>query len=246
MKSLSIGKRVTIAALAAVALAGPVTAAHAFQITQDEAYLVVYGNGKEYSQDIGSIATVLAGANIDLNPFLATIGGSTTLKYTLVGYSGTTGLFGDVSPLSSFTNVPAPPGDRQKVSTNTLVSGLQGWDNAITIGGAAAQTAPIFNQSDAWSFSTKIDIGGTGSLGGALPGTRPGFSSVDSVLNLIEKTGTSSASMVQVGTGLFDSASGHFVIGPVAPVPVPAAVVLFATGVIGLIGVARRRVFGQQ
>jgi hypothetical protein len=42
-------------------------------------------------------------------------------------------------------------------------------------------------------------------------------------------------------------ANGIFQItgGTLAAVPVPAAVVLFGTGVIGLVGIARRNLFGQ-
>ena len=44
------------------------------------------------------------------------------------------------------------------------------------------------------------------------------------------------------------SSNGIFQItgGQLAAVPVPAAVVLFATGMIGLAGIARRKMFGQS
>ena len=88
MKSLSIVKRLAVAAVAAAALAGPVTAAHALQFSAGDAVLAVYGNGTEYVKNLGTISSVLSsGVDVNLNTggILAAVGGVNGIKYTVFG-----------------------------------------------------------------------------------------------------------------------------------------------------------------
>src|SRR5262249_28336202 len=110
MKSLSIRKRVAFAAIAAAALAGPVTSAQALTINTGDLLLEVYGNNTEYTKDLGNMTSVLnTGIDLDLNSILGTVGGANTIKYTLVAATGSaitdTVLFGDQSPRAPWTSL---------------------------------------------------------------------------------------------------------------------------------------------
>jgi hypothetical protein len=246
MKRLSIGKRLAVAAVAAAALIGPVTSVQAMTFNVGDAVLTVYGNGTEYSTDLGNFSTLLStGVDLNLSSFLSQnsptgVNGANTIKYTLVGYTGPNStdsfFFGDGTQRSSWSTAQL-----NGVSGSTIQSGVSAYQTAVA--GTGSQN--LFAASDPASFSTNMDPAGSGSLGGGVPSTRPAFSLIDSTLFLLQRqvSGAPNNSLTQVGTALLNSQTGHFVI---SAVPVPAAVVLFATGVIGLIGVARRRVFGQQ
>jgi hypothetical protein len=91
-----------------------------------------------------------------------------------------------------------------------------------------------------------MNIPGNETFNGSIPVSHPGAASVESVLNLLQRTG-GATTLSQVGTAILSLQgpnANHFVVA--AAVPVPAAVVLFATGVIGLVGLARRRMAGLQ
>ena len=241
MKSLSIVKRLAVAAVAAAALAGPVTAAHALQFSAGDAVLAVYGNGTEYVKNLGTISNLIAnGVDVDLNlgGVLTAIGPTSSLKYTVFGFTGSgltaTMFFGDSAPIGSWTT----PQKNQNLPA-TLSNALIGYSGAL---GAAADVRNLFPQNDGLSFSTNLNAAGSDTLGGSISSAHPAVANIDTVLNLLQRTG-GATTLAQVGTGFLSSANGHFVV---SAVPVPAAVVLFATGVIGLVGLARRKMSGAR
>jgi hypothetical protein len=237
MKSLSIVKRLTVAAVAAAALAGPATAAHALQFNSGDLVLAVYGNGTEYVKNLGTISNVLSnGVDVNLNTggVLTAIGPTSSLKYTVFGYSGTAITFGDSAAIGSWTTI-----QKNQVLPATLTNALIGYSGAL---GVAADARNLFPQNDALSFSTNLNNSGADTLGGSISSQHVAAVTIDSVLNLLQRTGSAST-LAQVGTGFLSSSTGHFVV---SAVPVPAAVVLFATGVIGLVGLARRKMSGAR
>ena len=237
MKNLSIVKRLAVAAVAAAALAGPATAAHALQFNSGDLVLAVYGNGTEYVKNLGTISSVLSsGVDVNLNTggILAAVGGVNGIKYTVFGYSGTAITFGDSAPIASWTAT-----QKNQNLPNTLINALIGYSGAL---GVAADVRNLFPQNDALSFSTNLNAAGSDTLGGSISSAHPAVAGIDTVLNLLQRTG-GATTLAQVGTGFLSSASGHFVV---SAVPVPAAVVLFATGVIGLVGLARRKMSGAR
>jgi hypothetical protein len=239
MKSLSIVKRLAVAAVAAAALAGPVTAAHALQFSSGDMVLAVYGNGTEYVANLGTISNVLSnGVDVNLsglvNGLTPTLGGANTIKYTVFGYSGTAITFGDSAPIGSWSTT-----QKNQNLPNTLINALIGYSGAL---GVAADARNLFPQNDALSFSTNLNAAGSDTLGGSISSQHVAVANIDTVLNLLQRTGAAST-LAQVGTGFLSSTTGHFVV---SAVPVPAAVVLFATGVIGLVGLARRKMSGSR
>ena len=98
----------------------------------------------------------------------------------------------------------------------------------------------IYSAADATlSFHQYLNISNTDTLGGTLNGRR-GSSDIDQTLYLLERTGAA-GTLAAATTGFLNSLTGQFVVGNAAPVPVPAAAVLFASGIVGLVGLARRQ-----
>ena len=236
MKCLPMVKRLAVASVAAAALAGPVTAAHALQFSTGDTVLAVYGNSTEYVTNLGSFSNLVTnGVNLDLTSVLGTVGaGGNTIKYTIFGYSGSEIFFGDSAPIGSWTTI-----QKNQVLPSTLINALIGWSGAL---GVAGDARSLFPKDDSLSFSTNLNASGADTLGGSISSSHPAVANIDTVLNLLDRPGAAST-LAQVGTAFLSSQDGHFVV---SAVPVPAAVVLFATGVIGLVGLARRRMSGLQ
>jgi hypothetical protein len=223
--------------LAAAALLGPVQGAQALQFNQGDAVLAVYGNATEYVSNLGSFSNLIStGADINLSSIMSTVG--TGVKYTIFGYQGTGIYFGNADPASAFSTT-----QKNQVLPATLINTLINWSGQLA---AQGNTASFFTQSDPLSFSSNLNAAGSDSLGGSVTTAHKSAASIDNILNLLQRTGGAST-LSTVGTALLSSSTGHLVInGPVSAVPLPAAAVLFGTGVIGLVGVARRRVMGRQ
>jgi hypothetical protein len=241
MKGLSMMKRVMVGAVAAAALAGPVTAAHALQFSQGDAVLAVYGNSTEYLANLGTISNLVTnGASLDLSSIMGSVGGTNPIRYTLFGFSDPNTLFfGDGSTASSFTT-----SQKNTSLPASVVSALQGYSGALV---NAADARNLFPLADALSFTSNLNPDSSNTFGGNISSAHPAVASIDHILNLLTANdpGTGIIGLSQVATALLSSSNGSFVVS-VSAVPVPAAVVLFATGVIGLVGLARRRMSGTQ
>ena len=235
MKCPTIIKRFAVAAVAAASLVGPVTAAHALQFNTGDAVLVLYGNNTEYVQNLGSFSTLVSsGIDLDLSSIMSSVGGGNTIKYTIVGNTGSTIFFGNSVPVGSWTTQ-----NKNQIVPGTYTTSLTGWSGQLAANSDARSLIP---KADGLSFSSFLNPAGTDTLAGSIPGARRGSADIDSILYLLERQNPGAATtLAQVGTAFLSSANGRFVI---SAVPVPAAVVLFATGMIGLVGVARRRVLG--
>lgn len=243
MKCLSIVKRLAVAGVAAAALTGPVTGAQALQFGSGDAVLALYGNNTEYVQNLGSFTTLLStGIDLNLSSILSSVGGANPIEYALFGSITQTAtapptmFFGTSSAIDTWTTF----------FKNRVLPG--NFDNALTVWSGQLQgngdTRSLIPKADGLSFSSNLDAAGSDSLGGSIP--KRGSADIDNILYLLQRPGDAST-LAQVGTAFLSSADGRFVISTApAAVPVPAAVVLFATGVIGLVGVARRRVLGLQ
>ncbi len=244
MKRLSIVKRLAVAAVAAAALVGPVTSAQAVTFGPGDAVLVLYGNATEYVRNIGSFSNLLTnGIDLDLSGVIGAlsptgVGGANPIEYTIVGNNSSTSMFfGSASTAA------------QWVGSNLNLTLPANYDTALSnwrgpLGVAADPARNLYLATDALSFTSNLNGSGNDSLGGSIPSARRGSVDINTVLNLIQVQQNGSVKTITtVGSAFLSQANGHFVV---SAVPVPAAVVLFATGVVGLVGLARRRMSGAR
>ncbi|OAI49802.1 hypothetical protein AYO43_00030 [Nitrospira sp. SCGC AG-212-E16] len=236
-----------VAGVAAAALASPLTAAQALEFNVGDAVLVVYGNGTEYYRDLGAESTLLSNPSTTLtidSSFMSQLGGASPIKYTIFG--GNAANFG-ATPTSTFEGSKIPSTNVSTLSgwtaaRNGAIDQGQLWNTLVNWHGQVSTIAGsegVLAASDTRSFSSFF--GTADHLAGSFPLQMS--SAIDSQLFLLGRTflpvGTQTAQS-GLASALLSSA-GNFTFTPgAAPVPIPAAVVLFGSGLIGLIGIARR------
>lgn len=236
MRYLSLVKRLAIAAVTAAALTGSVTAAHALTFNTGDAVLVIYGNDNQGYLNLGNWESLKAnGASIDVSGILSAAGvsGVNPIEYTVLGNNGglTPMWFGNSVDISTWSTT-----QKNQVLPTTFNTALTNWRGQITAANDPSRT--IYSKSDGLlSYSLYLDSGGTDTYNASIPSTRRGSADINNVLYLLERTGAAST-LTGVTTALLNSSTGTFTV---SAVPIPAAVVLFATGVIGLVGIARRK-----
>jgi len=225
-------KRTVMATALAVATAVASVAgqAQAFTFGQNDLALAIYGNGTEALYNLGTYSTLTAGPTVDLN--LGTAGltaaqvGANPVKWTVFGFDlGSTA--GQIQAATTFA--PAQ------------ITGAFDFNSQLiaTINMSASPFAgDTTGKANAGSFSSNLDTAGASKMEGAWPVAMKG--SLDQVLNLM-RGDVDTNTFTQVARVQFTS-DGHLLIGNPGPaaVPLPAGVVLFGTGLIGLIGIARR------
>jgi hypothetical protein len=224
---------VAAVALAAVSVSVP---AHALVYNTGDAVLVIYGNEQQGYLNLGNWDTLkTTGGSFNVADILNTAGvsGVNPIEYTIVGNSGalTPMWFGSNQAIGDWTST-----QKTLMNTNAYNTANTNWRGQLTT--AADPTRKIYAAADPL-LAFSLYFGTTDSLGG-LTSVR-GSSDIDSLLNLLERTGAATT-LAGVTTAFLNSTTKLLTIGggQPAPIPVPAAAVLFATGMIGLVGFARR------
>lgn len=200
-----------------------------------------------------SLSTALAGINdaIDASPALQTFLAANPAAgddWELVGGAYNINNAGNASPVNSNTKTA---GNAKGVftslqpSTNIAglsLSGLQTYlgqmNNDIGSGGGMA-VLQTTTESTAGSFNVVND----GSKGGIFSGAYDlaSLGSSQAIYGLTGNNGTGTPQSYILGTATLDTSGNLTITGNAPAVPLPAAVWLFGSGVLGLVGVSRRR-----
>ncbi len=231
MKGRGIKRIMMAAALAVATVAvGMIGQAQAFSFGENDLVLAVYGNNTEALYNLGNANTRLAnGATFSqsVSAGLAAAGvGTNPVRFTIFGHDSTVG--------NVFAGTTFAPG---QINPNQLGLTVQ-FEASIGMQALGGFTGDTIAKADPKSFSSNLNLNGAGNMGGTWPVAMQG--SLDQVLNIM-KGDVNTNTFTQVGRVLL-TAGGLLTIGNPGPaaVPLPAGVVLFGTGLIGLIGIARR------
>jgi len=248
LRTSAVKAMVVAGVLAVTGLGGITQQAQALTFNAGDAVLVLYGNGSEYYRNLGSSSSIPTNVTIDQS-FMSQLGGTNVIEYTILG--GNAANFG-AAPTSTFEG-SAIPSTNVSVTTgwtaarNGSINQQQYWN---TIVGWAGQVGTITGSegvlasSDSRSFSSFF--GTADRLNAAFPLRMS--ANIDSALYLLERdfsplgTQTAQSALGQAGLTLVAATgAGQFTFSSVAPVPIPAAVVLFGSGLVALVGLARRK-----
>jgi hypothetical protein len=229
-------KRAAAAVFTAAALTGGSLAgeASAFLFNPGDLVLAMYGNTNEFYQVLGDINTLAASSNnqFDVTPGFTAASGANQVKYALVGFQ------------SDF--VTTVSGSQQGAGPTTASASLAGYDSTITTWqpniSAANPSMPIA-ASNPLSFTNAFQPSPE-RLGGNFGVDQFGTSG-GGLLHLLSGDGVfGDGTLTEIATAMLELNPGNgqqiLTINP-SPVPLPAAVWLFGTGLTGLVAIARRK-----
>jgi hypothetical protein len=220
--------------------------------------LAASGTVTELSTKISANFTV--GPSAALTTFLAGAG-SDNLEWAVDGAqypsvtqkSKTTTAPGGIVDLSNFVETPSVDGKISGLAFGNLqtIAGGFGGDigylqsSGYTAGGTVYKQKLGGGTVDVWGTSTG-DAGGSTDLYGQGPDQAGvALGTATSLYGITDNGGTGEVQSYVLGTNLTLSANGTLTISSsgttTPPVPLPAAVWLFGSGLLGLIGVGRRR-----
>ncbi len=235
------------AAVAAIIGGGGFAPAGAYTINSGDLVLAIYGNGTEYYRNLGQANTLLTtGATINLNLSslnpLTAVGGSEPVQWTLVRNTFGAGIPGS----QTFANFASKLTSQQILDSGNSYSvpqangNITSWQSNIGPVSAPLGTEVLLPKTDPGSFTTQMGIGGM--LNGTFPGILEG--GLGTFMTILQ--GRVAGNVLSDVGGALLSADGQLKICggagcTIEPVPVPAAAVLFASGISALIGLARRK-----
>src|SRR5262245_19444954 len=233
------------AATATLAFAGLSGEAQALTFNAGDAVLVLYGNGTEYYRNIGPISNLgtLSPFTID-SAFMSQLGGGNPIQYTIVGAVGpnfattpTSTIEGSKIAASNTSSISGWTAARNgSIQQQTYFSKLGQWQNLLSSISGSEHT---LSSGDAAAFTKDTNFGTGHTLGGAFPLQMS--NTLDTTLHLLTRAFLPNGDQTaQTEMGMATLTAGGLFTFTAAAVPVPAAVILFGSGLVGLVGMARR------
>jgi hypothetical protein len=241
-------KAMLVAGMLAVAGLGVIPQqAQALTFGANDAVLVIYGNGTEYYQNLGPSSAIPSSVTI-ASSFMSQLSGANPIEYTIIG--GNAANFGAL-PTSTFEGSAVPSTNVSTLSgwtpgRNGLIDQGQYWTTIVNWAaqvGTIPGSAHVLSSSDVNSFSSFFGTGDR--LNAAFPLRMS--SNIDNALYLLGRsflpagTQTAQSALGQAMLTLLAGSGNGQLTFTASAVPLPAAVVLFGSGLIGLIGIARRK-----
>lgn len=223
----------------ATAVAGVAGQAEALEFGNGDLVLALYGNSTEYLRNLGTQSSLLSGSTqttINIDPAaLTAVGGTNNVNWALYGFNcdagcvnPTTFVGGTTKSLSAFTPTEIA---NSAVNNGWIIAAIQ--SGQLSGDGLSAQLIAASNPN---SFTSSFGTSNT--LGSSFPVSTAG--SLGGLLNILSGNFTGGG-LSQLGTAILAANGSTLTIqAGLAAVPIPAAVVLFGSGLIGLVGVARR------
>ena len=226
-------KRIALAtALAVAAVTFVAEQARAFTFGDGDLVLAIYGNNTEAMVNLGNFNTLLANNasqtfNVSAELAAAQVG-TNAVRYTLFGWD-TSLPNGQIHAATAFAPASIP---------TTGINLTNQFNPSVNMSFLPAFTGNTIAKSDTRSFSSNLDTAGAGRFEGAWTVAMQG--SLDQLLNIL-RGNVETNTFARVG-GVLLASNGQLTIGNPGPaaVPLPAGLVLFGSGLIGLIGIARR------
>lgn len=218
--------------LAGVGMAGE---AKALTINSGDLVLAMYNNTTQYLHNLGQVSSIFSSPTptpFNIAPSdISAVGGTNPVKWALISYSDA----GSVPGFSSTKNLSAwTPTEVGQVAFLPLAGVAGNW-SAQHSGVYPGGPTQLISAADSLAFTAYF--GTDGSLAGYVPVSAEGF--FGSTLAVLQ--GDFSNTLTQLGTASLSADGLSLILAGAPVVPIPAAVILFGTGLAGLVGVARRR-----
>jgi len=233
---------------------GVATQAHALTYNSGQAILGIFGGETEYIKIIDNIDALTTGpkTNIQLNAgaiqdVVANLNGN-PLQWSLIAQLPFNAQFGQDIKTSSAVPFGSITAANLAASTPNGVNGTLNSYISLQLGAAVdlGMNDALANAADAFSFTSGFGTdGGVGGYAWSQFLTENATADIVKAVAIgdgfVPNNFLDASEIMLMGQAMLDLQNNQLMVGAtLAPVPVPAAGILFATGLLGLVGISRR------